>query len=829
MVDQLRTWVTSLGYAFEIDLKEQPNKWHKVFSESGFKGSYIFSEVKFGDALSLTATIYDFKKGEAFTERFDSRPLSDKEVERMSKERELQEKKLLLEKQKLWAECRDYCKQEWDLHAHTVDHPYLNKKGVEVPSGIFKSRKSEVSGEPELLCPLSDADGVMWGYQLIEASGKKRFNIGQRTDGIFVALGMVSKPARIYLTEGVATGLTVFQAIGGAHPVVCCLSAANLLHVSKHLRKAFPKAPFVICADDDNYGTSNPGRRYADLSAQEVDGIAVTFPDFGGAHSEARPTDFNDLHQLEGLGAVKSQIDATKLTRPEHFWALGYEGSTYYFTTLQAPIVHTVREFSPTEMLKLMSLKKWHRLFPEHLSKQGKLDWEPIRSELISMAQKKGLFKLTDTRGLGLYLEENKPCLHLGDRVYFEGQEHDLQDFESQNFYDLKARKELPERVSGPKQKEYTTKLLNILKGYTWENQLAPELLLGWIYCAVASGALNWRPHLLVSAKAGSGKTTITSLIVSPLLAYSHPVEFENATEAGVRQALKNDAVPFVHDEFDTNQGDERRMKNILNLCRAASSARGGRVARGTPGGKHLHFDAKFCAYLTGINVPDLNEADQSRITHLRIKGQSARPWREVELEILKTMTDEFVRGFFWNVFDTVGAFSESARVLQGALNKHGERAGQQYGSLLAGFYHLFHMEQITTAKAEEFATMLENAARQSDSSLTHDDNAVSCMDWLTQLVVRVETDRGVRELTLARILSEDGDKQVYEKDLAAVGIRITPKGEVFVASQSKPLLRHFENTQWPNYAEALSRLSDAKRTQIKVDKHNRRGVLLRV
>jgi putative DNA primase/helicase len=72
------------------------------------------------------------------------------------------------------------------------------------------------------------------------------------------------------------------------------------------VRQLHPLAPILICADDDPITVGNPGRVKAVAAARSVL-AGVTFPLFR-QRGVAKLTDFNDLHQAEGLGEVTEQI-----------------------------------------------------------------------------------------------------------------------------------------------------------------------------------------------------------------------------------------------------------------------------------------------------------------------------------------------------------------------------------------------------------------------------------------------------------------------------------------------------------------------------------------
>jgi putative DNA primase/helicase len=818
----LQDFVQSLGYSFEINFQKQANVWHGVQTE-GFKGSYIFKEIRFQDCLCVWLTVYNYKTSEAHNFKHASRELSEQELKKLDKERKLLDEKLKEEKTRVWNECRIYCEKEFEKHAFTTSHPYFEKKNVQAPPAIFKKRISEVDGSEELLCPMSDAHGRFWGYQIISEPRGKDFNLGQKTEECALFLGIFSHAPRIYLCEGIATGLSIHEATG-SHATACALSANNLPKVAKALRKIYPKTPIVILGDNDQWASGgNAGKKYAELCEQECDGVVAVIPDFPKDHPE-KPTDFNDWHRIGGLESLSKVLAMIKPVRPEHFWALGHAKGNYFFTNLRAPEIHATKDFSSTDLLKILSLKKWKSLYPEHVSPvNDRLDWEFIKSDLIDQAQKKGQFRIDQCRGLGIYLEQGESLVHLGDRVFYKGAETELQDFESESFYDLKSRKELPERPPGYKLESFSKTLRDILGGYVWENALSPEFIMGWLYCAYASGALSWRPHLLVSARAGSGKSTIASLIVEELLKFSGHVKKEDATEAGVRQEIENNSVPLIHDEFDTNKGEPKRLASVLNLLRAASS--GGSISRGTPSGKALRFEARFCAYLTGINPPNLNEADQTRVTVLRLLKPNPRPWSDLEREILKVVDSNAAAAIFWRVVDTLPAMMQSAKTLQKCFAGHGERVGQQYGALLAGFWHLFHVEQITISAATEFVKRVEGAAEANNEKLAVCDNAERCVEKLLDLVIHIKNEG---ERTLGQILMHepsDIKNDPFKVELERVGVLRLPGGQIFVAGNHSALDEWFEKSQFQNYREALLRLPGAKNDRKWVGGKNPRGI----
>ncbi|MFV0601948.1 MAG: toprim domain-containing protein [Brachymonas sp.] len=172
------------------------------------------------------------------------------------------------------------------------EHPYLTAKGV---PGYGLRRKGDV-----LLVPLRDTSGKLRSLQTIEADGQKRFLTGGKVQGCYHSIG---KPEGcIVVCEGFATGASIHMATGQA--VACAMNAGNLQAVAQALHTKYPALRIVIAADDDHATAGNPGMTAARQAALSVGGdVAVPLFD---TNRPAKSTDFNDLHQSQGLEAVQS-------------------------------------------------------------------------------------------------------------------------------------------------------------------------------------------------------------------------------------------------------------------------------------------------------------------------------------------------------------------------------------------------------------------------------------------------------------------------------------------------------------------------------------------
>lgn len=188
-------------------------------------------------------------------------------------------------------------------------HAYLTAKGVKVFGDVREYRGA-------LVLPLRDATGEVHSLQFIGADGTKRFLSGGRIVGCFFTVADKTDGALV-IAEGFATAASIAEATGLA--TVAAMNCGNLLAASKALREKFPAREIIIASDDDRFTDGNPGLTKATEAAKAIS-ACLAVPQFKDAGT--KPTDFNDLHQLQGTNTVKTQIEnatPTKETDTEAF------------------------------------------------------------------------------------------------------------------------------------------------------------------------------------------------------------------------------------------------------------------------------------------------------------------------------------------------------------------------------------------------------------------------------------------------------------------------------------------------------------------------------
>lgn len=201
------------------------------------------------------------------------------------------------ERARIHAECSEWCRKTWALAKDaTDDHPYLKKKGVHA-FGLKVLKDA-------LLIPLRDLGGAIHGLQFVQSNGDKKFKTGSNKSGNFYSIGK-PKDNTIIIGEGYSTCASIHQGTG--HCVLVAFDSGNLLAVSRKVRGKRPGYKIVLASDSDAFTDINIGLIKATEAARAVNGL-LAVPQF--KNTSTKPTDFNDLHQLEGLDRVREIIEA---------------------------------------------------------------------------------------------------------------------------------------------------------------------------------------------------------------------------------------------------------------------------------------------------------------------------------------------------------------------------------------------------------------------------------------------------------------------------------------------------------------------------------------
>lgn len=301
--------------------------WYRLYETVGRNGrSYVHGAYGMWGRLDSTKVETDWEGIDADQRR----RIEEEQREQARREQERTERAAK------WAARR--ARVQWLAARHDGESPYLQRKGVAPEKGL------RFAADGTLLVPVIRYDPEtpkMVGLQKIAADGTKRFNSGMAKAGGACRIGGKPRDGDVIgLAEGVATALSVREAIRKRHPLFVAFDCGNLPQVAKILREKYPKSPLVLYADDDfltvcprhngegvtvpfapaaerpSWCNCNPGLSKAIELADRLENFRYLKPLFAD-RGQRKLTDFNDLHATEGLDVVERQIDASLAGTPD--------------------------------------------------------------------------------------------------------------------------------------------------------------------------------------------------------------------------------------------------------------------------------------------------------------------------------------------------------------------------------------------------------------------------------------------------------------------------------------------------------------------------------
>jgi putative DNA primase/helicase len=288
-------------------------RWHNCRLVDNAKGKAAGAYKILNDSIAFYKNWRDGKV-KPFT---DSSLTSKYEHEKLRKL--LIQQELELKQQHFEASKQAYNKYMSIQHNSNIKNEYLSRKSV----GIYGCKIDE---NGNLIIPFYNEKGYLRTLQTIQSDGFKMFEKGAEVKGNYhkIYFGLVEREqskyfGKIFVGEGYATMATIHEAT--KYPCVLAANAGNLKPVIEKLAILYPKAQFVICADNDlslrehlpgseKMFWANPGVEAAieccNLQTQKM--IKVLIPDFSHIKHEHNFTDYNDLHCYSGIESVKAQI-----------------------------------------------------------------------------------------------------------------------------------------------------------------------------------------------------------------------------------------------------------------------------------------------------------------------------------------------------------------------------------------------------------------------------------------------------------------------------------------------------------------------------------------
>ena len=519
-------------------------------------------------------------------------------------------------------------------------------------------------------------------------------------------------------------------------------------------------------------------------------------------------------------------VPAPEIPSTAPFVCLGFSEGVYYYQPGSTGQVISLSRSSHTgtNLLTLAPLAYWETLFP---SKTG-ANWLAAASSLFETQAKAGIFSADRIRGRGAWWDDGRSVLHLGDRLLIDGTEQSISKAAGSKFhYQRLASIDIPKRLELLPD-ELGMEIIDIASRFHWEVPASGLLLAGWIALAPICGAMQWRPHVWLTASAGSGKSAILDRFIGILLESMALFPEGNTTEAFIRQQLRADAIPVIFDEAESNEkADRQRIQNILSLARVSSSSGRGVIGKGGADGTAQSFTIRSMFLLCSISTALKQGADQSRFAQLTLRNPSFLPkaertahWSALDADITRLCTAEMGHRLLLRMVRQIPIIRDSVAVFRRAAAERfdSQRQGDQYGTLLAGAWSLANSRPATIEDAYQ---LIDANSWDAYTEQTEADEE-RCLQHILQHQVRVESEERICtrtlgelvEITLRHRLDNDVTTRQAHDALSRHGLKVNEdQNRLLISHTAKAIANILRETAWGNgWSTVLSRLTGAER-----------------
>ena len=531
-----------------------------------------------------------------------------------------------------------------------------------------------------------------------------------------------------------------------------------------------------------------------------------------------------ELPELAPLPEPELPIDPDPLPAPDaDFICLGFDNDAFYYQPHSTGQVTRLSRsaHTGTNLCAIAPLRYWETLYP---SKMG-VNWTAAASSLFEKQSQAGIYSPDRIRGRGAWWDQKQSVLHLGDRLVVDGINRPVSDGipSSRYLYQRLGNLRGPGNAK-PLADAESYVLAELAERFHWEVPASGLLIAGWVALAPICGALDWRPHIWLTAGAGSGKSAVLDRFISPLLGDLSLLVAGNTSEAGLRQTLRADALPVVFDEAESNERlDQQRMQSVLSLARVASTESRAQTIKGTAEGDAQRYTIRSMFLMSSIATALKQGADKSRFAQLTLRNPNEMPkaerikhWEDLERDLDKYITEHIGQRLQARTISLIPIIRQSIKIFSRAASEafDSQRLGDQYGTLLAGAWSLQSSQVVTRDQAW---ALIEQNNWEPYSQATEIPDEQRCLQHILQHQLRVEADktvtRSINELVDAaalRIVDSDITSAVAQAVLGRNGIK-SDDGCVVISNTSKHIAAILSDTAWSNcWPTVLSRLPGA-------------------
>ncbi len=516
----------------------------------------------------------------------------------------------------------------------------------------------------------------------------------------------------------------------------------------------------------------------------------------------------------------KEEVDFfTKDKYPFKILGITGEFISFISATTRTVVQYKINGLGKGSLMSLMSWNEWQLCHPGNKGP----DWDAAADDIITKAGKVGIYDPGNVRGSGVWRDKGTLVCSTGEKLLIKNESMGLLDYDSDFGYKRSIEKRYT--YEAPLSKEESGKILDIFNLMTFESNLQRQMLASWVFLAPFCGALDWRPHAWLTGSAGSGKSTVQRIVKKMLDSFSLFLGANGSTEAGMRQALSNCALPVQIDEMEGSDLKAKEMIQIfVSTARQASTGgeNGPKIVKGSQDGQGSSFIVNCMFFFSSIYDSVVHQSDFDRIEILNLKKNTLMSQKErnanynnlLEKE-RNLLTDNYITSFYsraLNIFpETQKAIKMFIEVAAEELNNR--RAGDQKGTLLAGAYMITNDLCPTREEAVKFVRQFN--IEEATVSITSKSDSENCLDLILSQSYhfRMYGSEFDKKQTVGQWIEDyfDNTKETpigLEMAMSETGVYLVKGGYIDIATNHDGINSILKNTIYGmNYGKTLKDL----------------------
>lgn len=450
---------------------------------------------------------------------------------------------------------------------------------------------------------------------------------------------------------------------------------------------------------------------------------------------------------------------------------------------------YPITSIGKNQLNVLADIRFWRKEYSFEDDKGSKkLSWDNAINDIIRNSQRRDFIE-SNIRGRGAWRDGDKLSYHDGVETYGE--------WDKKKIY-----LRLPHNDIGinedPAEIETITKIKETVFELSFETPADAIKCLGWSVLAPFSGALKFRPSILLTGPSGSGKTTVSDLCIRKL-AKCEWFNGSDSTVAGTRSKVKHDSCGIMYEESENKTKGNNYNSNrneLFSLMRVSFSNDAPDTVKGTKDGGFNSYKMQSMFGFIAIDPTIDNVADENRIFRINmVAPKNLNNWKSIENKLnglLCEKTCRAIRALTWNKLKDI--FKLSNKIVDIIREKTGRDYRSSYADAMLFSAFTIIWKGLDNPGDELLNKMLD-AYYSHQKPDEHRNEAAEIIDRILDEQIEILDDGRREKLTVMECLTRintgnrgegieafilsDNTLQNYRYHIARMGIRILENNEI--------------------------------------------------